>query len=45
VTAESTNDRPHASQQLAQLERFHHVVVGAEIQPFDAIVDAVTRSP
>ncbi len=35
--------RPHAGQQLAQRERLHEVVVGAVVEPGDAVLDTAPR--
>ena len=43
MTAGASNDRPHAREQLAKLERLDEIIVGTEIEPRHAIVESVTR--
>src|SRR5262249_38490980 len=39
----AAHDRPHARQQLLDLERLYQIIVSAEIEPANAIVERIAR--
>src|SRR5580704_3695863 len=39
----SSKDRPHPGEQLADFEGLYQVIVGAEVEPDDPILDGVAR--
>ena len=43
MTARAAHDRSHTCEQLTQIERLDQIVVRAEIEPRDAIVQTVAR--
>src|SRR6185436_20109120 len=44
MTVSASNDRPHAREQLAKIERLDEIVIGAEVETRHTIIETIARS-